>query len=173
MTSLILSDLFVTRKKKHNLRNFQALKFLHKQTVTFGAETTSYWRSLNVEPDAGKMKSIGNIKQLLKKKQKSERDVCPCRMCRTYTQYSGCMLLTKNFIVLFSRKLFLWILLVFLFYWQHPLTKNLYRWYYFTLVMVWIIFVNVLQRIARFVKIQRESILISSFLTIFDCIDLR
>lgn len=172
MTSLILSDLFVTRKKKHNLRNFQALKFLHKLTVTFGTETTSYWGSLNMESDVGKMKNTGNIKQLLTKKQKSERDVCPCRMCKTYTQYSGFMLLTKNFIVLFSRKLLLWILL-FLFYWKHPLSKNLYRWCYFTLVMVWIIFVNVLQRIARFVKIQRESILISSFLTIFDCIDLR
>ena len=172
MTSLILSDLFVTRKKKHNLRNFQALKFLHKLTVTFGTETTSYWGSLNMESDAGKMKNTGNIKQLLTKKQKSERDVCPCRMCKTYTQYSGFMLLTKNFIVLFSRKLLLWILL-FLFYWKHPLSKNLYRWCYFTLVMVWIIFVNVLQRIARFIKIQRESILISSFLTIFDCIDLR
>ena len=172
MTSLILSDLFVTRKKKHNLRNFQALKFLHKLTVTFGTETTSYWGSLNMEPDAGKMKNTGNIKQLLIKKQKSERDVCPCRMCKTYTQYSGFMLLTKNFVVLFSRKRLLWILL-FLFYWKHPLSKNLYRWCYFTVVMVWIIFVNVLQRIARFVKIQRESILISSFLTIFDCIDLR
>ena len=172
MTSLILSDLFVTRKKKHNLRNFQALKFLHKLTVTFGTETTSYWGSLNMESDVGKMKNTGNIKQLLTKKQKSERDVCPCRMCKTYTQYSGFMLLTKNFIVLFSRKLLLWILL-FLFYWKHPLSKNLYRWCYFTLVMVWIIFVNVLQRIARFIKIQRESILISSFLTIFDCIDLR
>lgn len=57
-----------------------------------------------MEPDAGKMKNTGNIKQLLIKKQKSERDVCPCRMCKTYTQYSGFMLLTKNFVVLFSRK---------------------------------------------------------------------
>ena len=32
---LILIDLFVTREKKHNLRNFQALKSAHNQTVTF------------------------------------------------------------------------------------------------------------------------------------------
>ena len=37
-----MSDLFLTRENKYNLKNFQALESTHKQTVTFGTETVSY-----------------------------------------------------------------------------------------------------------------------------------
>ena len=33
-----MSDLFVTRENKYNLRNFQALESSHKRTVKFGTE---------------------------------------------------------------------------------------------------------------------------------------
>ena len=37
-----MSDLFVTRENKYNIRNFQQLEFLHKRTAKFGTETISY-----------------------------------------------------------------------------------------------------------------------------------
>ena len=37
-----MSDLFVTKENKYNLRNFQTLESLHKRTVKFGTETISY-----------------------------------------------------------------------------------------------------------------------------------
>ena len=42
LTPPIMSDLFVTRENKCNLRNFQALESFHKRTVIFGTETVSY-----------------------------------------------------------------------------------------------------------------------------------
>ena len=42
VTPPIICDLFVTRKNKYNLRNFQALEYLQNRTVTFGTETISY-----------------------------------------------------------------------------------------------------------------------------------
>ena len=39
-----MSDLFVTKKNKYNLRNFQVLESLVKQTVKFGTEH-------NIEPE--------------------------------------------------------------------------------------------------------------------------
>ena len=42
LTPPIMSDLFVTTENNFNLRNFQALKSLHKRTVKFGTETISY-----------------------------------------------------------------------------------------------------------------------------------
>ena len=38
----IMSDLFVTRENKFNLRNFQALEFPRKRTVKFRTETISF-----------------------------------------------------------------------------------------------------------------------------------
>ena len=42
LTPPIMSNLFVTRGNKCNLRNFQALESFHKRTVIFGTETVSY-----------------------------------------------------------------------------------------------------------------------------------
>ena len=40
-----MSDLFVTRENKYNLRDFRALESSHKRTAAFGTETISYRRS--------------------------------------------------------------------------------------------------------------------------------
>ena len=37
-----MSDLFVKRGNRYNLRNFQALEISHKRTVVFGTGTISY-----------------------------------------------------------------------------------------------------------------------------------
>ena len=59
-----MSDLFVTRQNNYNLKNFPELESSLRRTVKFGAETISYRGPSNMEPDSGKVKDIGNIKQI-------------------------------------------------------------------------------------------------------------
>ena len=67
-----MSDLFVTMENIYNLRNFQELESSLKRTAKFGTETISYrvpqiWNLI-----LGKIKGIGNIKQMLKANKKME-----------------------------------------------------------------------------------------------------
>ena len=64
LTPPIMSELFVTRKNNYNLRNFQKLESLLVRTVKVWTETVSYRGTTNMEPDSGKIKDIGNIKQV-------------------------------------------------------------------------------------------------------------
>ena len=64
LTTPIMSDLFVTRENNYNPINFQELESSLRQTVKFGTETISYRGTSNMEPDSGKIKDIGNIKQI-------------------------------------------------------------------------------------------------------------
>ena len=64
-----MSELFVTRKNKRNLRKFQALEALHKRA--FGTETISYnrpqiWNLIpeRLEPLANLFAFSGSIKKL-------------------------------------------------------------------------------------------------------------
>ena len=38
----------------------------------------------NIEPDPGRIKDTGNIKEIQKRNKKCKCDVCPCRMCKTH-----------------------------------------------------------------------------------------
>ena len=62
----IMSDLFVPREDKFNLRNFQALEFPRKRTVKFRTETYFLQGTSNMELDPGKIEDISNIKKIEK-----------------------------------------------------------------------------------------------------------
>ena len=62
----IMSDLFVPRENKFNLRNFQALEFPRKRTVKFRTETISF-RELqiwNLIPE--RLRTLAILKRLKK-----------------------------------------------------------------------------------------------------------
>ena len=68
-----MSDLFVTRENKYNIRNFQQLEFLHKRTAKFGTETISYsgpqiW---NLIPED--LRTLATLNKLKKEIKKNER----------------------------------------------------------------------------------------------------
>ena len=80
----IMSDLFVTKENKYNLRNFQELESSVKRTVKFGTETISYrgpqiW---NLIPE--RLKVLETVNKFKKEISKWKCDACPCRMCKTY-----------------------------------------------------------------------------------------
>ena len=81
-----MSDLFVTRENKYNLRNFQELEPSLKRTVKFGTETISYrgpqiW---NLIPE--RSRPLETLNKFKKEIKKWKSDACPCRMCKTYIQ---------------------------------------------------------------------------------------
>ena len=65
-----MSDLFVTRENKYNIRNFQQLEFLHKRTAKFGTETISYsgpqiWNL--IPEDLRTLATLNKLKKEIKK----------------------------------------------------------------------------------------------------------
>ena len=65
-----MSDLFVARENKYNIRNFQQLEFLHKRTAKFGTETISYsgpqiWNL--IPEDLRTLATLNKLKKEIKK----------------------------------------------------------------------------------------------------------
>ena len=85
----IISDAFMIRNNKYNLRNFQCLYSTNKRTVKYGTETVTYrgpqiW---NLVPE--KTKNASSFDIFKKKIGKWKGEKCSCRICKTYIQHVG------------------------------------------------------------------------------------
>ena len=100
----IMSDAFMTRNNKYNLRNFQCLYSRNKRTAKYRSETGTYrgpqiW---NLGPKKTKNASSFEIfKKLENWRVKNvhveyvKGEECSCRICKTYIQHVG--LIWKNY----------------------------------------------------------------------------
>ena len=84
-----MSDLFVARKNKYNLRNFQVLESSNRRTVKFGTETIAYrgphiW-NLILE----RLRTLATSIKFKKEIKKWKCDARPCTMWKTYIQRVG------------------------------------------------------------------------------------
>ena len=149
LTPPIMSDVLVTRKSNYNFRSFQELESSLIRTVKFGTKTISY-RGLQIwNLISERLRALATLNKF--KKELKNRSVMPLHVeCATRT-LNVLASLTKNCNVFSLGHRYSKYHLFFHFYWQKLLTKNPYYWYYFTLVIIWVVLVNVFYRIARFV----------------------
>ena len=82
-----MSDTFVTKENKYNLRNFLALEPSHKRTVKFGTETISHRGSQvwNLIPERPRI--LATLSKF--KRETWKCYMCPCKMCKRYIQRAG------------------------------------------------------------------------------------
>ena len=93
----IMLDLFTTRDKIYNLRNFRELHYEKKKTIRYGAETVIYktaqlWALLPYD--------IKNSPTLIEFKDRIKTwspDNCPCRLCKTHLKNIGYTDITNTF----------------------------------------------------------------------------
>ena len=140
---------FCHQGKNYNLRDFQELESSLWRTVKLGTETISY-RGLQIwNLISERLRALATLNKF--KKELKNRSVMPLHVeCATRT-FNVLALLTKNCNVFSLGHRYSKYHLFFHFYWQKIFTKNPYYWYYFTLVIIWVVLVNVFYRIARFV----------------------
>ena len=84
-----MSDTFVTKENKYNLRNFLALESSHKRTAKFGTETISHRGSQiwNLIPE--RLRTLATLNKFKEEIKKWKCYMCPCKMCKRYIQRAG------------------------------------------------------------------------------------
>ena len=96
-----MGDLFVTRKNKYNLRNFQALISSHKRTIKFGTETISYRGSQRWNLIPERLRTLATLSKF--KEEMKNGTVMPAHAECAKRTYNMLALVTKNCNVSFSR----------------------------------------------------------------------